>query len=137
VVPGSATPVPTPTPPLAVPTPTPIPTPTPTLAPDPPVILRVAVSPTQVQQAGGTKCTRLTSSVTVAVRSATSVTGSVTWRPDGVRPVTTALEPVGGGLAGTLGPFSAAGTESVAVRVVGANGLGDSAKSALTVIACR
>ncbi len=88
------TPSPTPTPTLGVPSPspTPTPTPTPTPDPDPPVILRLALSPSVVQQNGGKGCTSLTTTVTVAVRSQTAVTGTVSWQPVAGRTATTGLE---------------------------------------------
>ncbi len=127
------TPTPSPTPTLAVPTPSPTPTPT----PDPPVILRLALSPSVVQQNGGRRCTVLTSTVTVAVLSQTSVTGSVSWQPVDGRTVTTGLKRNGAELSGQIGPFDSSGPTGVSVTVLDQDGGSASAAATLTVLPCR
>ncbi len=101
------------------------------------MILRLALSPSVVQQNGGKGCTSLTTTVTVAVRSQTAVTGTVSWQPVAGRTATTGLKPSGVGLIGQIGPFGSSGPATVGVTVVDQDGGSASASATLTVLPCR
>jgi hypothetical protein len=64
------------------------------------------------------------------------VTGTMTWKPDGVTSITTALTRSGATLVATVGPFSRTGTASIAVTLTDSRGNQSSSGASLPVVNC-
>ena len=93
-----------------------------------------SVSPDTVRTPGGDECTPLTATVTVPVRDADAVSGSVTWS-NGRTTRTTPLAADGDALVAKVGPFQDAGRETLTITVSNAAG-SDTVTRTLDVKAC-